>query len=75
MKIINLYSLIKGLETQKKTELTHIKTHNGWQPIKGVERLNRIVYLGHCNSDGDCFAVYKDGFISLAKGHLNSGEL
>lgn len=69
----------KGVrETEKPIELTHIKSVQGWQAITYqslfVNPENKIVHLGFCRTDGDCFAVYKDGYIHFFKGHLNSGK-
>lgn len=69
----------KGVrETEKPIELTHIKGTQGWKPIAYkslfVNPENKIVYLGHCSTDGDCFAVYREGYIHFCKGRLNSGK-
>lgn len=47
----------------------------GWRPsLVEPKDYDRIVYLGNCAADGDMFAVYNDKYISIFKGHLNSGK-
>lgn len=55
--------------------LTHVKSFD-WVAIDSVDfnKFSKIVYLGKCSCDGDCFAGYtKEGFISFYKGYLNDG--
>lgn len=66
----------KQKESLKKTQLTHIKGKRGWMEIgSGIcnESIDRIIYLGKCNTYGDTFAIYYNGNISLCKGHMNDG--
>jgi hypothetical protein len=62
----------------KPIEFTHYKGINGWIKSSSLRykpmELDRVVYLGKCDEDGDMFASYYGGFISIYKGHLNSGK-
>lgn len=63
-------------EIKKPVEFTHYLNHsNGWEET-GIKpsSYNRMVYLGRCDIDGDMFAAYEEGCISIFKGHLNSGR-
>jgi hypothetical protein len=61
---------------EKPVEFTHYLSPSagwmdaGWKP----NAFEKIVYLGNCNIDGDLFATYLNGTISVYKGHLNSGK-
>lgn len=63
-------------ESEKPVELTHVLTSNlGWRgTVFHSCVFEKIVYLGNCQYDGDMFACYIDGVISVYKGHLNSGK-
>jgi hypothetical protein len=61
----------------KPIELTHCKGRNGWEQVNPWAKpkvFNKIVYLGKCKQDGDMFATYYCDYISIYKGHLNSGK-
>lgn len=63
-------------ESKKPVVFTQIAgTQYGWgyTYIKPSD-YEKVVYLGKCNTDGDMFAAYYNGGISIFKGHLNSGE-
>lgn len=59
----------------RETQLFEIKRTSGWKPISGYIKncIDRVVYLGSCDIDGDCFAIYWSGNISFCKGKLNEG--
>ena len=62
----------------KPIEFTHYKGDNGWIKSSSLRskprEFDKIVYLGKCSQDGDMFAAYDEDFISIYKGHLNSGK-
>jgi hypothetical protein len=64
-------------ESVNPVEFTHFQdSTDGWC-ITGVDPhdLNKIVFLGKCDTDGDLFAGYwSGGSITIYKGHLNSGK-
>jgi hypothetical protein len=64
-------------ESVKPVEFTHYQDSTvGWA-VTGdtLNALNKIVFLGKCDTDGDMFAGYWDiGSITIYKGHLNSGK-
>jgi len=73
MQVEMLPKILKK-EEGKKTQLTHIKSNNGWEKYTPSSRLiDRVVYLGNCCYDGDMFAIYYNGIISFCKGDLNNG--
>jgi hypothetical protein len=64
-------------ESVKPVEFTHYQnTTDGWAVTgNSPNGLNKIVFLGKCDSDGDMFAGYAtSGVIMIYKGHLNSGK-
>jgi hypothetical protein len=64
-------------EAVKPVEFTHYQYGtDGWRESSvNLNNLNKIVFLGKCNTDGDLFAGYSPfGSISIYKGHLNSGK-
>jgi hypothetical protein len=65
-------------ESEKLVEFTHYQDINdGWcESSVDPHKLNKIVFLGKCSTDGDMFAGYGigDGSIMIYKGHLNSGK-
>jgi hypothetical protein len=73
-------NVIRIPETEKKLEekpiqFTHRKGTTGWRPIQiKTSYFDKIVYLGVCKFDGDMFAGYRDGIISIYKGYINSGK-
>jgi hypothetical protein len=68
--------------TEKEPEckpivFTHYKGRKGWEQVNPYAKpkvFNKIVYLGKCEEDGDMFATYHRNYISIYKGHLNSGK-
>lgn len=66
-------------QNEQTIRLTARKT-NGWmsmsehQSKKILSQAVKVVYLGDCDQDGDMFAIYKEGFIEIYKGHLNNGK-
>jgi hypothetical protein len=64
-------------ETQcKPIEFTHYKGES-WEQVNSHVKpkdFDKIVYLGKCDHDGDMFAAYHRGYISIYRGHLNSGK-
>jgi hypothetical protein len=64
-------------ESVKPVEFTHYQsTTEGWcKTSVHFNALNKIVFLGKCDNDGDMFAGYwASGVIMIYKGHLNSGK-
>lgn len=64
----------KALKPIKFTHYLGVET--GW--VEAKEQPNyfeKIVYLGNCAVDGDTFAAYSVGAISIYKGHLNDGVI
>jgi hypothetical protein len=64
-------------ESEKPLEFTHYQsTTEGWCETGDTPNaLNKIVFLGKCDMDGDMFAAYStSGAINIYKGHLNSGK-
>lgn len=60
---------------EKPVEFTDYIGEGGNEiPLSKPNEFEKVVYLGKCISDGDIFAAYKNGFISIYKGHLNSGK-
>lgn len=62
---------------EKPIEFTHVHTTGaGWGRVRSpyIAGIEKVVYLGHCNIDGDMFACYSHGDINIYKGHLNSGK-
>lgn len=59
----------------KPIELTHALYGSGWNTCEAEvdEEVNRLVYLGNCEVDGDMFVAYTDECIIVYKGHLNNG--
>ena len=60
----------------KPVEFTHrLCEERGWKKCT-LEPIDyeKVVYLGKCKYDGDMFAAYSVGHISIYKGHLNSGK-
>jgi len=76
MKDVILISLPKAKDNAIKfVEFTHSKGHTGWVKChRQPSDYDEIVYLGNCSQDGDMFAAYSRRFISIYKGHLNSGK-
>ena len=59
----------KGIEFTKV-----LFSNSGWQDSRcEVYKFEKIVYLGKCNTDGDMFACYLEGMITIRKGNLNDG--
>lgn len=61
--------------------ITHKKTERGWVKYSPTSKikLKKIVSLGTCAVDGDCFSIhyYMGGvgeIITFCKGHLNNGK-
>ena len=57
-------------------KFTHyLSGRGGWQetdtPPTGHDK---IVFIGHCDEEGEIFAAYCDNYIFIYKGHLNSGK-
>ena len=71
-------AIIIGEEPKKESkdiEFTKIlSTSSGWQDTcyEGY-KFEKIVYLGKCKHDGDMFACYLEGTITIRKGNLNDG--
>jgi hypothetical protein len=64
-------------ESETPVEFTHYQIGtDGWcQAFNTPYELNKIVFLGKCDCDGDMFAGYTiSGSIVIYKGHLNSGK-
>jgi hypothetical protein len=64
-------------ECEKPVEFTHYQdSTRGWcQTSDDFNEINKIVFLGKCDTDGDMFAGYMySGLIMIYKGHLNSGK-
>jgi hypothetical protein len=62
---------------EKPVEFTHTLTlKSGWVRaiMYGPSYFERVLYLGKCNQDGDMFVSYKGNYITIHKGHLNSGK-
>jgi hypothetical protein len=74
-EVIRIGEVVQESETPVK--FTHYQdSTEGWC-ITGSDPhdLNKIVFLGKCDTDGDMFAGYGiDGSISIYKGDLNSGK-
>ncbi len=53
-----------------------IKGPRGWQPFPkyAKDSITKIVSLGTCRKDGDSFAVFWNGYISLGKGKIISHQ-
>ncbi len=64
----------KSVPDETQTEITKIKTVFGWRDLQPIllKSIDRIVYMGNCKQDGDCFIIYWGPYISFAKGKLNS---
>lgn len=65
-------------DKSETTKLTHIKTSKGWESFydwvnRANLKIDKVIYLGKCEKDGECFVIYYDGFISFCKGKLNNG--
>lgn len=59
----------------QNTVIEYRKTVRGWTKFHPEEHaVTRIVFLGKCAEDGDCFAIYHAGYISFCKGKLNNGK-
>lgn len=60
---------------EKPVKFTHYLGEVGWVDA-GLQPLHfeKVVYLGKCKFDGDVFAAYNSGSISIYRGHLNSGK-
>ena len=73
-KVITIPELVE--KSDKPLEFTHELVHDGgWERASECpEEFEKIVYLGHCDFDGDMFAAYDVGCIQIFKGNLNSGE-
>jgi len=78
----------KALKVSDLIQTEESKGSSGhWSKGKGIEftheltcdtpqdsRIDRIVYLGYCQKDGDMFAVYsQESYTTIYKGHLNDG--
>jgi hypothetical protein len=62
---------------EKPVEFTHVyNSIQGWSVfLNSPTDYEKVVYLGHCSSDGDMFAAYgSGGLIMIYTGHLNSGK-
>lgn len=59
----------------KPIEFTHeINDPHGWVDTSILPTQHyKVVYLGKCRTDGDMFAGYAHGDITIFKGHLNDG--
>lgn len=72
-------AIIIGKESKKESkgiEFTHyLSISSGWTGInQKMPNLNKVVYLGKCDADGDMFAGYfTSGSITVYKGFLNDG--
>lgn len=78
MQILEVEKLPQPIEKEEQnTELLYIKGDSGWKRIdySRMDYVTRVIYLGVCKDDGDCFAVYHKGYISLCKGKLGNGKL
>lgn len=69
-----------GEEPKEQTALRPIEftyyldTNSGWYKTdENPSSYDKIVYLGKCKTDGDMFACYASGNITIYKGHLNDG--
>jgi hypothetical protein len=60
----------------KPVEFTHFfAPDRGWcDAIKKPQDYEKVVYIGECKDDGSVFSAYDNGYISIYKGHLNSGK-
>ena len=71
-------AIIIGEEPKKESkdiEFTKILSiRSGWKDrcYEGYQ-FEKIVYLGKCDTDGDMFACYLEGEITIHKGNLNDG--
>lgn len=62
---------------EKPVQLLYIANGlSGWEDLSDgfTIRFDKLVYLGHCQYDGDMFAGYNGREIAIYKGHLNSGK-
>jgi hypothetical protein len=77
-KIFSLPQLLRDdTQPQRPIEFTYELTPSaGWTVTTAKpDRYARVVYLGECSIDGDMFAAYEGGDISIFKGHYNDGTL
>ena len=78
-KALRVSDLIQTeISKSKGIEFTHelISNSGYWSTCDTPQHPNidRIVYLGYCQKDGDMFAVYsQESYITIYKGHLNDG--
>jgi hypothetical protein len=61
---------------EKPVELNEFfDSDNGWVTTDATPGYSdKVLYLGHCEFDGDMFALYYKDCINIYKGHLNSGR-
>lgn len=65
----------KEKKTKKHVEFTHCYDGSSGY-IEALEQpsdYEKVIYLGNCRVDGDIFACYKEGYLEIYKGKLNSG--
>lgn len=74
-KVIIVGEEPKEEKALKPIEFTYyLATMGVWERTEDSPLVfDKIVYLGKCNFNGDMFASYKEGYITIYKGHLNDG--
>lgn len=64
----------KPNDNKKLVEFTHEMSGGGWLVTKvHPKTMDRVIYLGTCEFDGDMFVAYTDKNINIFKGYLNTG--
>ncbi len=73
--VIHIPATDPSTDPEVPTQFTHCLGERGWTgATRKPWEFNKIVHLGKCNKDGDMFAAYEGNYISIYKGHLNSGK-
>ena len=73
----DLFENKKEEKALKPIEFTHYLNESiGWEDAESILRCyDKVIYLGRCTADGDMFAAYSGGIISIYKGQLNDGVM
>jgi len=77
MKEVIRINQLDQKKEDKPVEFTYQQGEDidGWGDVEFCpSEMDKIVYLGHCEADGDMFAGYMLNTIIIYKGNLNSGK-